>query len=116
MTPLQEMFRKRLAEELGTRSTYDVSRTAAAKGYKIGKSTVARILLGKQDPSLDVVYILCEVVLGVPPWVLMAEADQIEQRVIRPPVKSVTNIVRMPKEDPVFRGRREDKKSRKSAR
>ncbi len=93
---LQELFVRRLSEELEARmmSTHAVVRIAKTLGHKIGKSSVARILAGKQDPTLRMVHIFSEV-LGLPSWTLLMETGQIEQRVIRPIPQ---NVVKLPEQ------------------
>lgn len=93
---LQAIFKDRLRQEMEERrlSTAEVSRQAKKKNYTISQSTVSRLSTGKQAPTLEVLQGIAEV-LGVPPWALITESGQIEQRVIRP-VQSSQNIARFP--------------------
>ena len=94
---LQELFARRLGEEMEAQrlSIHTVVRIAKKLGYEIGKSSVARILRGEQDPTIEKIHVLTEV-LGVPPWVLFMEAGQIEQRIVRPISQARQNVVQLP--------------------
>jgi transcriptional regulator with XRE-family HTH domain len=82
---LLRLFGKRLGEEMQARSISQnrMREMARTMGFKLGQSTVSRILAGKQDLTLGRLSILADC-LGVPPWFLLMERDQTEQRVIRP--------------------------------
>lgn len=92
---LLRLLGKRLGEEMAARSISQnrMRGMAAQMGYKLGQSTVSRILAGKQDLTLGRLSVLADI-LGVPPWFLLTERDQIEQRVIRTPTipKNVVHL------------------------
>lgn len=83
---LQKLFVIRLKEELEIRR---ISGAALAKltkqiGMPLAQSSVSRILAGKQDPSLEMVESISEA-LGIPPWFLMMQSGEVEQKIIRAP-------------------------------
>jgi transcriptional regulator with XRE-family HTH domain len=83
---LQETFSRRMAEEMTSRqlSANSLARMAQKLGHTITQPTVSRILLGKQDPSLEKIHAISEA-LGVPAWFLLTESGESEQRIITPP-------------------------------
>lgn len=94
---LKKLFARRLGAEMAAQgmSIHTVVRIAKTLGHAIGKSSVARILKCEQDPTLEKVEILADVV-GLPSWALLMEAGQIEQRIIRPAQKKSSNVVQLP--------------------
>lgn len=106
---LLKLLGKRLAEEMDEKAiTQNRMRQMAAQlNYKLGQSTVSRILAGKQDVTLGRLSILAECV-GVPAWYLLMERDQTEQRVIRPAALP-QNVVKLASPYPEMVRRKGDK-------
>jgi len=94
---LQALFVARLKEEMKNRDDMSINALARALKSKVGYASLNRILAGKQDPTLTKVWHIAEA-LGMPVWSLLVLDDQVEQVVIRPPVKKPlqTNVVKMP--------------------
>lgn len=111
---LQELFVRRLEDEMGARhiSANALASLAKKMGYPIGQRSISRILLGEQDPTLKKVHAITQA-LGLPAWALLMEAGQIEQRVIRP-VAAPQNVVKLPNPYPPIASKREDAPARKS--
>lgn len=107
---LQKLFMRRLAEEMESRAlgANAAHRMAKRMGYTISQSTISRILAGLQDPTLEKLHALADV-LGMPPWALLMEPGQIEQRVIRPIAASRQNVVRLPDPYPKIFQNKEEK-------
>lgn len=110
---LQALFIRRVREEMDARSLSinAVARAAKSHGHRLGKSTVARILAGEQDPTLEKIVVLSEV-FGVPAWFLLTDPSHVEQRVIRQP--TMTNVVRLQDPYPSVFGKK-DKATQHSA-
>lgn len=112
---LQRLFVKRLQEEMRARklSANALSRICKSRGLVVGYASISRILAGKQDPTLEKVEALSEAV-GMPAWALLTQADQLEQRVIRP---APSNVVKLPDPYPkIFGPRPETPATRKAKR
>lgn len=88
---LTKLFVDRLKEELGRKGLTVNAFAELCKPKGAGYGSVFRILKGKQDPTLSMVFALSEA-LGLPAWYLLTRKDQVEERVIRTP----TNVVRLP--------------------
>jgi transcriptional regulator with XRE-family HTH domain len=90
---LQRTVVRRLREEMALKvfSQAALSRTAKRLGYELSQPTIGRILAGKLDPSLLTLQALSHA-LGIPPWYLLTERDQVEERIIRAP----KNVVPIP--------------------
>jgi transcriptional regulator with XRE-family HTH domain len=111
---LQELFVRRLEEEMKARAMSGNALASLSKkmGFPIGQRSVARILLGKQDPTLQKVHAITQA-LGLPAWALLMETGQIEQRVIRP-VAAAQNVVRLPNPYPPIAPKRDEGQARKT--
>lgn len=89
-----------------------MARIARRMGYKISQTSISNILRGDQDPTIEKIEAVTEAI-GLPAWVLLTEAGQVEQRVIRPMSPSGQNVVKLPSPyGPTFR--QEDKKPDKA--
>lgn len=93
---LTKLFARRLQQEM-KRHQPEFSGNALAKAAGVGQRSVARILLpdgdpNQQTPSLDIVSALANA-LGVPAWFLLMERDQVEERIIRPPLAAQRGAV-----------------------
>jgi transcriptional regulator with XRE-family HTH domain len=90
---LQRTVVRRLREEMHVKvfSQAALSRTAKRLGYELSQPTIGRILAGKLDPSLQTLQAIAHA-LGIPPWYLLTERDQVEERIIRTP----KNVVPIP--------------------
>lgn len=105
---LQRLFVKRLEEERKARG-FSINGLARATKGRVGYASVNRILAGKQDPSIEIIEALVDA-LGLPAWAFFTEADQMEQRVIRPP----QNVIRLPDPYPrIFSRKPEEPSTRK---
>jgi transcriptional regulator with XRE-family HTH domain len=87
-TPLEMLFAERLKEEMDERdlSANALAKAAKARGFKLGQTSVSRILDGKQSATVEKLYEISET-LGLPAWYLLTKKDQVQQRVISPPVE-----------------------------
>lgn len=102
---LQKVFIRRLDEEMQARHISGNALAVAAKvhGLKLGQRSIARMLKGEQDPTLEKLEVI-SYLLGIPAWFLLT--DQAEQRIIRPPTveKASSGVVAFPNPYPkVFR-------------
>lgn len=103
-TPLQKLFVERLVEEMEIRgiSAAALAKLTKATAHPIAQASMSRILAFKQDPTLEKVYTICEV-LGVPPWYVLVHSEEVEQKIIRPPaVVQDVNIARFPAYPKIF--------------
>lgn len=101
LNDLQQVFVERLKAEM---EQAGVSGNQLAQRAKIGQSTVSRVLSGKQDPTLGMIGQMANAI-GLPAWSLLLEADNIEQRVIRPRTNVVPQhkVVKLPSPyQPIF--------------
>lgn len=103
-TPLQKLFVERLIEEMEVRGISGAALAKLTKGtaHPIAQASMSRILAFKQDPTLEKIYTISEV-LGVPPWYLLVHSEEVEQKIIRPPtVVHGVNISKFPDYPKIF--------------
>lgn len=103
-TPLQKLFVERLAEEMEVRgiSAAALAKLTKSTAHPISQASMSRILAFKQDPTLEKVYTISEV-LGVPPWYVLVHSEEVEQKIIRPPtVMHGVNVAKFPNYPKIF--------------
>ena len=108
-TSLEKLFAERLRVELEDQKTSanGLAKAARKRGFKLGQRSVSRMLELKQAATLQKLHEIAET-LGVPAWYLLTERDQVQQRVISPPVKKTlqTNVLELPSPYPKIFGKR----------
>jgi transcriptional regulator with XRE-family HTH domain len=95
---LQKLFIRRLGEELEARhlSHNTLAKQAKTKGLELSQVSVSRILRGKQDPTLEKIDAIAQV-LDIPAWILFTDQYTVEQRVFRMPgATQKGNISKLP--------------------
>lgn len=111
-TELQKLFIQRLRNEMESRAltANAAARMARRMGHSMSQSTVSRILSGDQDPTLQKIQVLAEV-LGIPAAALLLEPGQVEQRVIRIISPQRHNVVSLQSPYPRIHTRKRDETS-----
>jgi transcriptional regulator with XRE-family HTH domain len=103
-TPLQKLFVERLLEEMEVRgiSAAALAKLTKSTPHPVAQASMSRILAFKQDPTLEKVYTICEV-LGIPPWYVLVHSEEVEQKIIRPPaVVQPMNVAAFPTYPKIF--------------
>lgn len=82
---------ERVLEELDIRGISGAALAKLTKGSKehpkqhaIAQASISRILSYLQDPTLEKVYAIADA-LGIPPWYLLMQSGEVEQKIIRAP-------------------------------
>lgn len=108
-TTLETLFAERLKAELDDRqlSANALAKAAKARGFKLGQTSVSRILELKQAPTLEKVHEIAET-LGVPAWYLLTDKSQVQQTVITPPINKTlhTKVLELPRPYPKIFGKK----------
>lgn len=114
-TELQRMFLRRLDEEMKEQKISANALAAAArlKGLELSQVSVSRILRGAQDPTLEKIHAISEV-LGIPAWALLTDEHTVEQRVFHRPSAERSNIRKLPAVYPRWSEQIRRKKARAS--
>jgi transcriptional regulator with XRE-family HTH domain len=96
-TDLQRTLLRRLDEELrhAEISANALAKAAKEKELELSQVSVSRILRGEQDPTIEKLNAISQV-LGVPPWAFLTEDYTAEQRVFRTPNTSWARVAKLP--------------------
>lgn len=109
-TELQELFVERVLEELEIRGISGAALAKLTKGsrehpkpHAIAQASISRILTYLQDPTLEKVYSIADA-LGIPPWYLLMQSGEAEQKIIRAPsMPPRTNVAAFPTYPKIFK-------------
>lgn len=108
-TPLEVLFAERLKAELEERglSANALAKAAKARGFKLGQTSVSRILELKQSATVQKLHEISET-LGVPAWFLLTPKNQVQQTVISTPIKQTLQpkVLELPRTYPKIFGRK----------